>query len=853
MNRRTFVYLGLGLSMAIVAAGIGLSATHAAAPTPPAARAGRPGALGAAATAPQLAPRAPGAPDVVLYDQYDHPGINSTNSQRYEMDFNSYDDFGGDDFTVPAGHTWLVDEIDVAGMYYNGSGPAVDFNVFFFTNSGSLPDAVVYEAYYQSYTGGPTDFVIHLANPAYLTGGSTYWLSVQADMNFNPAGNWGWTNRTVLSGYPAGWINPRGGFGSGCTTWGVRTQCVGAANAPDQVFRMAGTDAIPNTPTATPTPLAGTPTPAPTCVPAGTPGPWATVAPYPQGIEHYAFAQNGADLYVISGVSGFHDVFTARRYNTTTGVWTDLPPIPEGGEGVAGVYYNGNIYVAPPFNSVNFFIYDVALNTWYNGANYPGDGGGEAIGAWNGKIYVVGGYYNENTTWIYDIASDSWAAGPAAPDGYRLGGYQQAGQYLYLVGSDLRYTDENSTTTMRLDMASATYSLGPVWTMQRSDFGLAYDPVGNQLIALGGDINGSPAFNELDEVDELSLAAWPGGAWVVSPPALPSPRQANQGSFYHDGAIYTVGGLTNGLTFTTDVFTRSQPATCAGTTPTPTVVGTATPTATPPAPTSTPPAPTSTPGAATATGVPASATGTAGPSATAPPSATAVAPTATAEASVSPAPPSATPVASATGAPATATPAATPCGLTFSDVPADYFAYPYITWAVCHGIVSGYADGTFRPEANATRGQIAKMVVLAAGFPLVLPPGAPHFGDVPPSNPFYVPIEVAYAHGVISGYADGTFRWNRPVTRAQITKMTVVAAGLALATPPAPTFGDVPATYWAYSYVETAVAHAIISGYDCGGPGEPCPGRYFRPDHAVTRAQLSKILYQAFAGGTAKP
>jgi hypothetical protein len=33
--------------------------------------------------------------------------------------------------------------------------------------------------------------------------------------------------------------------------------------------------------------------------------------------------------------------------------------------------------------------------------------------------------------------------------------------------------------------------------------------------------------------------------------------------------------------------------------------------------------------------------------------------------------------------------------------------------AVCHGIINGYADGTFRPSNNATRGQISKIVYLA--------------------------------------------------------------------------------------------------------------------------------------------
>ena len=64
---------------------------------------------------------------------------------------------------------------------------------------------------------------------------------------------------------------------------------------------------------------------------------------------------------------------------------------------------------------------------------------------------------------------------------------------------------------------------------------------------------------------------------------------------------------------------------------------------------------------------------------------------------------------------------------------------------------------------------------------------------MPPNNPFYTFIEVAYAHGVISGYADGTFHPYSDVTRAQLAKMIVVARGLPLLTPATPTYRDVPA------------------------------------------------------------
>jgi hypothetical protein len=256
-------------------------------------------------------------------------------------------------------------------------------------------------------------------------------------------------------------------------------------------------------------------------------------------------------------------------------------------------------------------------------------------------------------------------------------------------------------------------------------------------------------------------------------------------------------------------------------TPTQTAIPTATSTVTPVPSSTTTPTVTET----TVPGSTATATATSAPSTTA-----------------TPAPPTAT----VTGTPPTATPSptATPCTASFTDVPPSYWAYTYIQWAACQGIVSGYADHTFRPNNNTTRGQLSKVVVLAAGFPLVTP-ATPTFSDVPLGHPFYTYIETAYAHGVISGYADHTFRPGNDVTRGQLSKMVVLSQGIPVVTPATPTFVDVPAAYPFYSYIETAVAHNIVSGYTCGSPGEPCPGRYYRPNVSATRAQLSKMLYQA--------
>ena len=169
--------------------------------------------------------------------------------------------------------------------------------------------------------------------------------------------------------------------------------------------------------------------------------------------------------------------------------------------------------------------------------------------------------------------------------------------------------------------------------------------------------------------------------------------------------------------------------------------------------------------------------------------------------------------------------------------PGDYFYTP-VQYLACRNVISGYADGTFRPYANMTRAQLCKVVVLGEGWALVTPP-QPHFSDVPASNPFYSVIETAYAHGVISGYANGTFAWGADVTRGQIAKIVALAEGWPLLNPAEGHFTDTPPGSPFYPYVETAFTRGIISGY---------ADKTFRPNASATRGQVSKIVYAALTG-----
>lgn len=75
-----------------------------------------------------------------------------------------------------------------------------------------------------------------------------------------------------------------------------------------------------------------------------------------------------------------------------------------------------------------------------------------------------------------------------------------------------------------------------------------------------------------------------------------------------------------------------------------------------------------------------------------------------------------------------------------------------------------------------------------------------------------------------------------------------LAQGSQLLNPQTPTFMDVPSSMAFYSYVETAYAHGVISGYSCGGPLDPCaPSNrpYFHPGGSATRGQIAHMIYKA--------
>ena len=167
----------------------------------------------------------------------------------------------------------------------------------------------------------------------------------------------------------------------------------------------------------------------------------------------------------------------------------------------------------------------------------------------------------------------------------------------------------------------------------------------------------------------------------------------------------------------------------------------------------------------------------------------------------------------------------------FGDI-SNHWAKDYIAEMVDQGIISGYPDGTFKPEGKITRAEFASLLV--RGFQLPIG-GSKVFSDT--ANHWAKDfIAAAYSQGIISGYSEYEFGPDDPITREQMAVM-IVKAARPDADVEGKTFADNNSIAdWARQAVIIATGNNIISGY---------PDNTFRPKSNTTRAEAAVVLSKA--------
>lgn len=189
-------------------------------------------------------------------------------------------------------------------------------------------------------------------------------------------------------------------------------------------------------------------------------------------------------------------------------------------------------------------------------------------------------------------------------------------------------------------------------------------------------------------------------------------------------------------------------------------------------------------------------------------------------------------------APLTSTPKAM-AQASFKDVDASFWAKPYIEALATEKIITGFPDGAFRPNEPVTRAQFAAIISKA----FIIPPSRPYRPFLDVSANYWAEPAIRYAHTTqfLSGSPSGNFEPENKINKAQA--LVSIASGLNLQSS-----GSVKDTLSVFqdaaaipSYAETGIAAATLNQIPVNYPRV----NQLNPNQAATRADIAAFIYQA--------
>ena len=230
----------------------------------------------------------------------------------------------------------------------------------------------------------------------------------------------------------------------------------------------------------------------------------------------YAF---GGFVYPTTGGAAWVPIDNAWEYNPATDAWKALAPMPIKRGGASATAVGDKIYViggatTQPWAKENFLspvtpqrglgtvqAYDPASNTWKELTPMPTPRNHAAIGAVNGKIYVIGGRVgaafiglasDTSLVEVYDPATDTWGTpGARMPTTRSALAYGVYNNKIYIAGGE--FQDPQQQTVFRTfeeyDPASNSWTVLPPMAIARH--GVAAAVIGNRFYAVSGDVQSS--------------------------------------------------------------------------------------------------------------------------------------------------------------------------------------------------------------------------------------------------------------------------------------------------------------------------------------------------------------------------
>lgn len=171
---------------------------------------------------------------------------------------------------------------------------------------------------------------------------------------------------------------------------------------------------------------------------------------------------------------------------------------------------------------------------------------------------------------------------------------------------------------------------------------------------------------------------------------------------------------------------------------------------------------------------------------------------------------------------------------TFSDLPLTHPQYQAINCLYENNVLSGYEDGTFKPERTVTRAEMVKLALKGAGIELENQEGKNTFSDVQAGDWFAPYVEQAVSLGVVRGFDDGTFGPDKSVKRVEALKMIIIAQDLELPLAKEQIYTDVEVDAWYAPYVRFVYEHQLLT----------IEGDEFGRDEGMRRKDIAEVLYK---------
>jgi len=162
-----------------------------------------------------------------------------------------------------------------------------------------------------------------------------------------------------------------------------------------------------------------------------------------------------------------------------------------------------------------------------------------------------------------------------------------------------------------------------------------------------------------------------------------------------------------------------------------------------------------------------------------------------------------------------------------------HWAEAFIEKLIILGAISGYPDGTFRPDNRITRAEFVSILIKA--FELQAPRTGEDFADIA-GHWAAGAIATAAHHDIVKGYGDNLFGPDGYITREQMALMLVKAVGVNLVDESTLFADDSSISEWARGALAAAANNGIINGY---------PDNTVRPQENASRAEAVTMIVNA--------